>query len=67
MWVIYEKPNQFPEWWVVRVYEVVSGVTQGGPCVLCGDLEEARGKVPPGTKNMGRQSGDDRTIREVWV
>lgn len=68
MWVIYERPRDFPEHFVVRRWRV------NGPVIfvdqmaqLAGDIEAARALVPPGLYRLPPYEEDDPVIREVWL
>lgn len=69
MWVIYERPRDYPEHFVVRRWEVAQ---RGGPrptsdAWLAPSLSAARCAVPAGRFNMGRAQQDDAVISEVWI
>lgn len=69
MYVIYDRPADWPNGFVVRVWLVNRAMTVPGP-VLGSDvptLEEARALVPIGHVNVGRDPADDDKIVEVWV
>lgn len=69
MYVIYDKPADWPNGFVVRVWIVSRAIVVPGP-VLGSDvatLEEARALVPVGHVNIGRNPEDDPTIVEVWT
>jgi hypothetical protein len=68
MYVIYEKPLDFPQSFVVRKWYVSNGVVEKSPlCILATSLETARKLIPPGLYNLGRENNDDPAIREVWI
>lgn len=68
MWVIYERPSDYPESFVVRRVQVVAGkLLFDKTRELRLTLEEARAAIPAGLHNLGRQPGDDPVIREVWL
>jgi hypothetical protein len=69
-YVIYDHPRDYPEHFVVRRWDVVSGMPEPVPCgeaVLADSLEDARNAVPPGFNNIGRFANDDPVILEVWT
>ena len=69
-YVIYQRPRDFPDGWVVRRHHVVHNAN--GPmhdiysCV-CDSLNEARACVPSFLYRMDRFPGDDPAIVEVWL
>ena len=69
MYVIYDRPSDHPDGFVVREWFVCPGKLL--PSTLMGEatasLEDARKLVPQGLVNIGRQEGDDAKIVEVWV
>lgn len=67
-WVITERPLDFPNGYVVRRRCVVDGGVWIDPIGIgCDTLDAARAQLPPGLINIGRQPGDERQIKEVWV
>ena len=69
MWVIYERPKDYPDGFVVRRQSAVPGgqilidrVAQYAP-----DLETARRLVPPGLVMLTRNAEDDPVIVETWL
>jgi hypothetical protein len=68
LWVIYEKPKDYPEHFVVRRWWSKDGhVYAEEECDLFDTLEQARLGLPHGVANIGRGPADDFTIREVWI
>lgn len=69
-YVIYERPRDFPNHWVVLAWDIVRGQlepTPHGDVVLADSLEAARDSVPPGLIRLGRNPSDEQTIVEVWT
>jgi hypothetical protein len=68
MWVVYERPSDFPDHYVVRMHWVHS---RGGGAAMIGglyvSLEEARADVPPGCVRFGRDACADPVILETWL
>lgn len=67
---IYERPRDFPDNYVVRAWDIVSGVAapvRDWNLKLAATLEGARALIPAGKVNIGRMDGDDPAIYEVWV
>ena len=69
MWVIYERPRDYPNGYVVRRHVVVpgSGIWVDPIAVGVSSLELARREIPQGLFRRGRQDGDDPAIKEVWI
>ena len=67
--VIYENPTDYPDRFVVRKWRIGGGAVEAAvwPTKVVDSLEEARSHVPDGLVNIGRTSGDDPVIREVWT
>ncbi len=64
MWVVYEKPSDFPDKFVLRKWlndepteEIQTADT----------LEDIRKKVPEGLVRLSRDLKDDPVIVEVWL
>lgn len=69
-YAIYQNPADYPGWFVVRRWEVHTGVPAPVPSPnpkLARSLEDARKAVPAGYYNIGRQPEDDPVIVEVWT
>jgi hypothetical protein len=69
MFVIYERPSDFPEHFVLRRWVVVKpGEAHASLSAKFFDtLEEARDAVPPGRIRTERTKHDDPTIVETWI
>ena len=71
MWVIYERPSDFPDKFVLRLWGIMNRLPAASTSYYLGDtLEEMRGLIhglAPGAYNLGRQPGDDSVIVEVWI
>ena len=68
MWVIYERPRDYPEYFVVRRWRVDrAGASALEACALVASLADAREHVPRGAVNIGREPEDDPVIVESWV
>lgn len=66
--VIYERPKDFPEHFVVRRWTITHGRTAPDlVACLCSTLAEARETVPPDLVCMPRMDDDDAVIVEVWT
>lgn len=64
IYVVYEKPSDYPDHFAVRRYQMQEVV--GSP-LLAESLEEARNKIPRGRVNVGRTHGDVPSLVEVWI
>lgn len=73
MYVIYERPTDYPDNFVMRKHSVVSKANaeieiQVDPSItLDQTLDGIRSKVPPGLFNAGRTPLDESQIVEVWM
>ena len=68
MWVIYERPLDYPDSFVVRRWWAEAGKANADPqAALFKTLEEARASLPRGLYCLGRTEGDEPQIREVWL
>lgn len=68
MWVIYERPRDYPDSFVVRRWLIEKGSPVPTDTIrVVASLEEAREQVPAGLYRMDRQPVDDPYIAEVWV
>lgn len=71
MWVIYDKPLDFPNSVVVREWTVsASGPVPktGWPLAIGPSVDAVRGAVPPGTVRVQGPGDDpDPCIVEVWI
>ena len=74
MWVIYDHPRDYPDNFVVRLWEIKpDGFSE--MCVkpslnnfhLVKTLDEARQLIPVGLHAIPRFANDDPVIVEVWV
>jgi hypothetical protein len=68
IWTVYKHPDDYPDWWVLRGYDVIPGALQPHQVFFTAQtLEEIRRKVPPASLRIGRQAGDHPAIYECWV
>ncbi len=69
VFVIYEKPIDYPDSFVLREQMVdrEGHVYVASECRTAPDLESIRAELPAGLYNLGRHPNDDPQIREVWV
>lgn len=70
-WTIYEKPDDYPAYWVVRRYHIgVSPDPVPRGVALFDSLEAARKSIPIqslGLVRMERSPSDVRSLRETWM
>lgn len=69
-YVIYENPSDYPDRFVVRKWRIRDDgnlEVSAWPTKLAETIELARACLPVGLINIGRQTGDDPVIREVWT
>jgi hypothetical protein len=64
LYVIYYHPLDYPTDFVIRRFE---GETPTGEVRTAKTLDAVRAMVPDGCVNIGRMSGDEPQIVEVWV
>jgi len=64
LWTVYNHPLDFPDKYVARRFlndKPTKEIKVGGT------LNAVRSQLPRGLTNIGRQSGDDPFIEEVWI
>lgn len=67
-YVIYNKPKDYPNEFVVRQFEISEGrVTPKELIASAFTLEEARACIPPGLTQLPVFEQDDPVIEEVWM
>jgi len=69
MWVIYDRPSDYPDKYVVRKWAIMS---KAAPLASVGQsvhdtLDQAREAIPQGLFKLDRFIDDDLAIKEVWV
>lgn len=68
LYTIYDHPADYPEGFVVRMFEALAGqVTEKELLGQTPTLEAARELIPPGLFNLGREPADDPVIVETWI
>lgn len=69
LYVIYGRPLDYPDEFVVRRWDGMSGsqIDQGLPFARGSTLPDVRAGLPAGLFNLGRDRFDDPTIVEVWI
>jgi len=67
-WVIYNKPSDYPNHFVVRRQRALPGeIVPEKLAQIAETLEEARKLIPPGLYCLGRFPDDDPVIVESWI
>ena len=69
LWMVYERPTDYPHSWVVRRhYASAEGVRADPvPSAVAPSLEAARLAIPPGLHRIERDPDDEPQIAEVWL
>lgn len=68
MWVIYDRPRDFPEQAVARLWDCnAAGSRPTINMILAPSLDELRRRLPPGLACVDRHPEDDPAIVEVWL
>jgi hypothetical protein len=69
IWVIYDRPKDYPIYFVLRRWFVGSDGQQRpeGRALLANTLDEARAYVPYGLCCLARDPSDDPKIVETWI
>lgn len=68
LWVVYDRPRDYPHCFVARRWEIRAGVA--APCRDClfsPTLSELRAALPAGLTRIDPHPNDDRCILEVWL
>ena len=65
---IYEKPADYPDGYIARVWIVLQGVSIPTEWEERRDTyEEIQGIMPDFLQNIGRMPNDDPCVKEVWI
>lgn len=68
LFTIYERPQDYPEGYVVRRWVAHSnGFSEAREAWATDTLEHARQLVPDGLYKLEREPNDDPTIVETWI
>jgi hypothetical protein len=70
IFVVYERPSDFPDSYVVRRHVVQPGgllAVDKEPLSVAATLDEVRSALPTGLFRIGRFTADDPVIKEVWI
>lgn len=63
IFVVYDRPSDFPDHWVVRLWLTDAPTTRAWTFE---SLEQAREALPHGLLRVHRMDGDDPKIAETW-
>lgn len=67
-YTIYCRPSDFPDWYVLRGWNVCKhGCWPDNYVELFDTVEQAREALSPDLVCLGRQADDDPTIVETWI
>jgi hypothetical protein len=69
VWVIYERPRDFPQGYVLRAQYAMRGgaVKPSADAWYADDADKLRAIVPFGLARMPRMPDDDPKIVETWI
>jgi len=68
MWVIYERPQDYPHGFVARLHLAQKGETAPTMKAFFGPtLESVREQLPPGLVSIARDPRDEPQIVETWL
>ena len=70
MITIYERPDEFPDEYVARLWLTRRGVAEPGMTGLVlrsGLLDDLRAMLPSGLHCLPREPGDEESIVETWI
>lgn len=68
LWVVYERPADYPEGYIARQWQVHTGVAFfTSLTVTAPTLEGVRRKLPSGLVPFERDPNDDPCVKEVWI
>ena len=70
LFVVYEKPSDFPNSFVVRKHTIIMGKAKpaGSPMLIGPNIDHIREVLRQmGAINIGRFPNDDPVIKEVWI
>lgn len=68
IWTVYERPKDFPESYVARLWEVTADGPKATENVVIGSLEDVRATLRDmHLTRLARADGDDPVILETWI
>ncbi len=68
IWTVFERPADYPDQFVARLWHVTANEAAPTPDILFGDsLAEVRAKLPAGLGRIPRNEGDEPHIVESWL
>ena len=68
IWVVYERPTDFPHAFVARRWEIEAGAIMATQeAHVASTLEAVRERIPPGLVRLNRNWSDEPQIVETWI
>jgi len=67
MWVIYERPSDFPDSYVARLFRITGHAEPSPLAHIAETLQEVRKAIPPGLVRIDRDPLDEPQIVEIWL
>lgn len=67
MWVIFDHPTNWPEWFVARKWYTLPQTESTDDMLKARTLDTLREMLPPGLVCISRQDNDAPHIVEVWL
>jgi len=67
MWVVYDRPTDFPENVIARMWLTLPRCEPTSVAVIGGTVDAVRDALPPGLVRLDRNPGDEPQIVEVWL
>lgn len=68
MIVVYDRPTDFPEQVVARIFNIVPGDVQPTDMAMTAlTIEEIHSGIPERFTRLNRNPGDDPNILETWI
>ena len=65
--VIYERPADYPDGYVVREWQITPGKAEPGQAWTAATLEAARSLLPTGVTLIAGRGQNEPPIVEVWI
>jgi len=71
MYILYEKPVDYPDEYVVRIHRIINGKSEPVPdkelFAKCSTIKEAIGKIPRGLTFFQKSPVDPISIVGMWA
>lgn len=67
MWVVYERPLDYPNSYVARLWRTTTAAVATQACFIAQTLEDVRRMLPLGLTQIPREPTDEPQIVEVWL